>query len=237
MITTRRGRLEENKQQKRLIVAIAGSVGIIIFLALFGVKMLIAFSMFVDSVRGNTPSSQQPVTSIILPPTLDPLPIATYSSQLRIGGTGTSGFTVIVFDNNKELKKSTVAGNGVFTLQLPALKEGQHTLTVKQSDNKGNTSESSNTVTVVIKNTKPALTIDSPDDNATITGDTNFIEVKGTTETDTTVSINNRIAVIHTDNTFSYTHPLADGDNTLTITATDLAGNKTTIERKVTYHK
>lgn len=237
MINTRRGRLEENKQQKRLILAIAGTVGILIFFVLFGVKILIGFSVFVDSIRGNSPSNVQPQQAIVLPPTLDPLPIATFSSSLRVSGAGKSGLTAIVFDNNKELKKTTVAGNGVYSLQLPPLKEGNHILTVKLADNSGKMSESSMPISVQIKITKPVLTIDSPDDNATVTGDSNFVPIKGTTENDTTVTVNSRIAVVKTDNSFVYSYPLQDGDNTISITATDVAGNQTTIERKISYHK
>jgi hypothetical protein len=44
------------------------------------------------------------------------------------------------------------------------------------------------------------------------------------------------LVVLHSDNSFSYSYPLNDGDNILTIVATDAAGNQTKVTRKVTYH-
>lgn len=238
MITTRRGRLDEQKQQKKLVLAIGGMIAIIVFFALFGVKILIGFSVLVDNIRGSSPTpAAQSNKQVLFPPTLDPLPVATHSSVLRISGSGTAGLTATVYDNNKEVRKTTVAGNGVFTAQLPSLKDGKHDLTVKLSDTKGNTSEPSNPLTITIKTTKPELTIDSPENNATINSDSNMVSISGTTESDTTVSLNGRIAVIKPDNSFTYSYPLSDGENIIRIVATDMAGNTTTEELKLTYHK
>lgn len=238
MITTRRSRLEEQKQQKKLILSIGGMIAIIVFFALFGVKMLIGFSVFVDTIRGSSPTpAAQNTKQVLFPPTLDPLPIATFSSILRIGGSGTAGNTITVYDSGKELKKTVIAGNGVYTMQLPTLKDGTHILTVKMSDTKGNTSDPTQGVTIKIKTSKPELTIDTPEDNATINNESNFIAVSGKTESDTTIAINGRIAVIRPDNSFSYTYPLSEGENKLNIVATDIAGNSITVMRTITYHK
>lgn len=238
MITTRRGRLDEQKQQKKLILAIGGMIAVIVFFAVFGLKILIGFSVLVDTIRGSSPTpAVQSNKQVLFPPILDPLPVATYSSVLRVSGSATAGLTATVYDNGKELRKTTVAGNGVFTAQLPTLKDGKHDLTVKLTDTKGNSSEPSNPLTIIIKTAKPELTIDSPENNATINSDSNQISITGTTESDTSVSINGRIAVIKPDNTFSYSFSLSDGDNIIQIVATDLAGNTTTEELKLTYHK
>ena len=66
---------------------------------------------------------------------------------------------------------------------------------------------------------------------------TRIPSVDGMTYDNVTVTINDRMVVIKTDNSFSYTYPLNDGDNILKIVATDAAGNQTTVQRKVTYHK
>ena len=57
------------------------------------------------------------------------------------------------------------------------------------------------------------------------------------TDDNIAVTINDRMVVIKTDNSFSYGYPLNEGDNILNIVATDAAGNQTTVQRKVTYHK
>ena len=122
-------------------------------------------------------------------------------------------------------------------MQLPVLKEGSHTLTAKVSDGKGSVSDPSSPITILIKTTKPELTVDKPEDNATINTESNRVEISGSTENDASITINGRIAVIKPDNTFSYSFPLSDGDNAIKIVATDMAGNTSTIERTIKYQK
>ncbi len=238
MIPTRRSRLEEQKQQKKLILAVGGMIALIVFFVVFGVKILIGFSVFVDTIRGSSPTpASQNSKQVLFPPTLDPLPVATYSSTLRVSGSGTAGNTITIYDGGKELKKTVIAGNGVYTMQLPTLKDGNHMLSVKMADSKGNTSDPTPEIAIRIKTTKPELTVESPEDNASVTTESNFISISGKTESDTTISINGRIAVIRPDNSFSYSYPLSDGENKLTIVATDIAGNTQSETRTVTYHK
>jgi hypothetical protein len=68
-------------------------------------------------------------------------------------------------------------------------------------------------------------------------GESNLVTVEGNTEDETTVTINGRMVVIKSDNSFSYSYPLNQGDNKLVIVAEDEAGNKTEIERNIKYEK
>jgi len=108
MIFSRTGRLEERKQRKRLLLALVGMVSLLIFLVLFGVKILVGFSLLVDTLRGAPPLTTAPSQTLILPPNLDPQPIATKSGALRISGTGQAGLTIIVYVNEKEVKKTKI---------------------------------------------------------------------------------------------------------------------------------
>ncbi len=237
MLFSRRGRLDERKQKKRLFVGLAGTIALLIFLGVFGVKMIVGLSLLVDTMRGSTPPPATPSQNVILPPTLDPEPIATKSAGFKISGIGQEGLTIILYVNDKEAKKIQVDKTGTFSITLPDIKEGQNTISAKLADAKGNFSDLSNVLSVLIINTPPILELQTPSDNATVNGENNLVTVEGKTEDDTSVNINGRLVVIKTDNTFSYQYPLNDGDNKLTIIATDLAGNATKIERNVTYQK
>jgi hypothetical protein len=237
MIFSRRGRLEEKKQQKRLLYALVGSVGILVFLGLFGTKLLVGFSLLVDKLRGATPTNPQSAQTLILPPILDAVPVATNSSSLKITGSGQQGLTIIIYVNEKEMKKSVVDTKGLFTASISGLKEGKNTITAKLADQKGSISDLSNVETVIIKNTPPVLEVNSPEDNTTINGDSNIVTITGKTEDETTVTVNGRFVVLKTDNSFNYAYPLQDGDNKLVIESTDTAGNNTKIERNVKYQK
>jgi hypothetical protein len=236
MPLSRYSRIEEKRARRRLLWAIFGSLAIIAFLALFGMKILVGFSLFVDMLRG-TPPAPAKSEVLILPPALDPLPVATFSSTLKITGRGQEGLTLILYLNDKEAKKIALAKNASFSAQLSGLGEGLNTISAKLSDEKGNMSELSNVLTTSVKKSLPILEITSPEDNATVTGETNTVTVSGKSEEDTIVTINGRVVVLRTDNSFEYQYPLSEGDNTLTIQATDAAGNATRVERKVTYHK
>ncbi len=237
MALSRMSRLEDKKQQKRLIAAIVGSMAILLLVALFGVKALISFSLLVDKVRGNSPQTPQSQQTIIAPPVLDAPPIATNSATMTLTGKGQSGLTLIVYLSDGEFKKMPVPQDGNFFIVGIPLKEGTNTMSAKLTDDKGNTSDLSNVVSVTYGNKPPKLDVSAPDENANVSGDTNTIAVSGATDDEVTVTINDRLVVVRSDNTFTYSYPLNEGDNILKIVATDVAGNQTKVERKVVYHK
>ena len=233
MAISRFSRFEERKQQRLLILAMCGTVAIIAFILLFGVKILIGFSVFVDRLHG-TSKATQPTQSLILPPTLDPLPEATNSAKLTITGKGNPSLTLILYINEVETKKLTLPQDGAIALSVTG-KNGSNTIRAKLMDDKGNISALSNTVEVMIKNSKPHLEVSSPQDNESISGDPKSVHVTGRTEEENRVTINDRIVLVKNDGSFDYTFSLHDGQNTLTIAATDSAGNQSTVERHITY--
>jgi len=235
MRLTRFGRIEEKKQKKRLVLAIVGSIALVVFLLIFGFKLLIGFSLLVEKLHGSAQPTQNPTQTIILPPSLDPLPAATNSSSLVVSGSGQSGLTAVLYINDSETKDISITQSGTFVAQITNLKDGTNTISAKLMDTKGNISDLSNVVTVEIKQKQPTLTITSPSDNTSILGDNNNVTISGSTDDNTTVTVNGHVIVINSDNSFSYQYPLSTGQTKLTIVATDDAGNTTTVERNVTY--
>ncbi|MBI4065417.1 hypothetical protein HY409_03545 [Candidatus Gottesmanbacteria bacterium] len=234
MALTRLSRFEEKKQQKRLILSVLGSVGIMVFLLLFGLKLLVGFSLFIDKIRGNTPQKEQ--QSILLPPVLDALPEATNSASLKIIGKAQPDITLIIYLNESETKKLTVPKDGAFSVELSA-KEGDNTISAKTLDQKGTLSDLSNVIKVIVKKSKPLLEIASPQEDANIISDDATFSVQGKTEEENTVTINDRFVLLLKDGSFSFKAQLSEGLNTLTIIATDPAGNQTILERHVTYSR
>lgn len=237
MAYSRLSRVQDRKEKQRLILAIAGIVGIFILILLFGVKALIGFSLLVEKLRGTSPTTAQQVQTIILPPTLDPPPGATNSATISVSGKGQTGLTLILYVNSKEFKQTPVKDDGTFLVSSVPLISGTNTISAKLTDTKGTLSDLSNIVSVTYGNTPPKLVVSDPTDNSTVSGDTNSVTVNGMTDDNVTVTINDRMVVIKTDNSFSYSYPLNEGDNILNIVATDASGNQTAVQRKVTYHK
>lgn len=233
MAFSRLRRHQENEQKRRLTLGVVGIIGVLAFVAIFGLRILIGFSLLVDRLQGSGPQQTTVSESLILPPILDPLPEATPSSTLNVKGNGQLGATVILYVNEGETKKTLVSDTGTFTFSDVKLTEGTNTISAKQKDDKDNTSELSNVLTVLVKRTPPPIELTSPQENSVVSGDSNITKVAGKTEEDASVSINGRFAVVHSNGEFSYDYSLTDGDNTLRVVATDPAGNQTIIERHV----
>ena len=218
------------------MLSLIGIIGILTLILVFGLRLLVTFSLFVDKIRGNSPQTQSQ-SVILLPPSLDPLPEATNSATLTISGTGQGGLTLVLYKNEAEVKQLPISTEGIFSIPSLSLDEGDNTLSAKVKDDKGNVSDLSNVIRVTIRRNPPDLDVLSPQNGVTIHGEKKIVTVTGKVKEDTTVTINGRFVVIQNDGSFSYDFPLDDGDNILKITAADVAGNQTSVERKVMYTK
>lgn len=233
-IRSRLIRFEEKNASRRIAVAFIGTVALLVFFALFGLRILIGFSLLIDRIRGGSAALPQQ-QAVILPPVLDPLPEATNSATLDVRGKAAAKMQLILYVNTNEYKKLTVADDGTFESTGIPVSEGTVTISAKAADDKNNVSELSNVLTTVVDRTAPKLVIDAPADNATINDGTHKAAVSGMTDEDMKVTINGRIVVVKSDGSFTYSMPLNDGENKLTIISRDAAGNETKAERKVTY--
>jgi bacillopeptidase F len=222
---------------KKLFLVITGSLGLIIFIAVFGLNILINFSVVLDKLRGNTGKNTTQSSYILMPPTLDPLPYATNSAVLTVSGHGESKLGVIVFLNGKEYRKVKIDDAGSFSVRDVTFKEGINTLHAQLFDAQGNRSGLSATESVTINKKEPDLEISTPQENETISGDNNVITISGKTNEENTVMINDRVAVVGVNGIFTLRFPLNEGETTLTIIAIDPAGNQKKLERNVRYQK
>jgi hypothetical protein len=229
-------KFEDKRQEKRIFISIVGIIAIFIFLGVFGIRILIGFSLLVDKIRG-TPQ-QQITQQLILPPEFDPLPIATNSATIAVSGKGQSGMTVIVYINDMDTEKTTVDKDGSFRIASVKLIEGSNTISAKQTDDKKNVSALSEIFTVVSKKSKPILEIVYPTENQQIRQEQSLITITGkTNDGANTVTINDRFVIVQNDGSFSYDLNVPEGDSVIKIIATDTAGNTITTERKINYGK
>lgn len=237
MRTSRLARFEERKLRTRLIFITLGILGLITFFVVFGLKLAVGFFGFLDQMHGKEQDTQTNTTQVNFPPYLDPLPMATSSGQLTITGKGTADAELVIYADDTDIKRTVIDKDGTFSVSHITLPEGTHNIKALIRNSQGKDSTFSNTVQIIIKKKPPKLDITSPNDNSTIEGDSNLVVIEGKTDDDTDVRINDRFVVIRPDNTFSYQYPLQEGDNALTIKATDRAGNSTEVKRTISYHK
>lgn len=138
--------------------------------------------------------------------------------------------------------KTTSITNGYSVTYTPAsaLSDGSHTVTVNVSDHDGNAATKKST-TYKVDTVPPTLNITSPVDGL-ITA-TSSLNVSGKTNDATsspvTVTIklngsNQGNITVGSDGSFSKSITLAEGGNTIEITATDAAGKSSSVTRTVT---
>ena len=155
----------------------------------------------------------------------------TNTATLNISGTISDSSAVAGLTINNAAVSVT---NGTFSAVI-TLQEGLNTVTVIAADALGNSASNSRTLT--LDSAAPILTVTAPADNSTTAQA--VVMISGTiNETSTvTVSVNNGTpqSASLTGSAYSTAINLAVGLNSITITATDLAGNTASAMRTVTY--
>lgn len=172
-----------------------------------------------------------------------------YTNEARVTLTGSvpstavgkTGYSVRIYSiqaNGQRLRYQDVPVGGTvrFAIQNVTLSPGTNTFVARLVAPSGESGDSPSVV-YTFDTTVPKIAISSPANDATITATS--VTVSGKTEPKSSISITNvqssgvASAKAGDDGTFHATVSLAAGDNTLTITATDRAGNTSTTNLKV----
>ena len=231
----RKSRLKRKTDKKNITTIFLSVLGIIIvfiILIKFGLALLVNFSLLISSGKNQNQQSQN-VINFIPPPILNTIVSATNSAKVKITGKATKEFTIDLYINNQNVNSSTVDDKGNFSFD-GMLKEGENQVKVIAVNN-NKKSDFSNTLTILLKTSKPQLNIISPTDGQSFKKDQNSVNVSGSTDPGTNVTVNGFWAVIDENNNFSYILPLQNGDNQIKILTTDQAGNQTEKDLKVNY--
>jgi hypothetical protein len=142
-----------------------------------------------------------------------------------------------VLRNGDQLRDVDLGSGRTMVVQNIGLKPGDNAITVAYVWD-GTAGPQSNTVTVTRDSSAPSVDVASPIDGSTTSS--GEITVAGRAETGSTVRIKNATVgsaanpSTDTDGSFSASMVLVNGENRLTVTATDTAGNVTTVTRTVT---
>ncbi len=177
-----------------------------------------------DSTRTVIRDTQAPVLTLTTPSDR----LITKQTTVTVSGTVTDATPVTVNVNGIPLP---VDGAGAFTGSV-SLSEGANVLTVTATDAAGNATSQ---VRIVTRDTQaPVLTVTAPADGATVTTEAVAVQGTATDATAVTLTVNGTSTAVGSDGSFSATVTLAEGLNTITIAATDAAGNNTMVTRSVT---
>lgn len=222
-------RLEKIREKRELRKAII--LFFLSFLLLFsfftlGIPFLGKVAVFLGNLKSTTTNEK---TDIIppSPPSFSFLPEATSSASLDLLGYAEPNSTVTLFLNGIKQDEIEVNESGSFLAKNLKLSEGENEIYAYTKDNSGNESQKSEKVLIILDTKPPEIEIFSPDDKQTFYLPKNKIEIKGKTEPEVTLMINDHQVILNTEGEFTYPFTLSSGENKIKLLATDKAGNQT----------
>ncbi|WP_432339501.1 S8 family serine peptidase [Bacillus tequilensis] len=149
----------------------------------------------------------------------------TNKESITVKGKASPGTTVHLYNGKKEAGETKAAADGTFQAGI-SLSKGQNKLTATASTDNG-TTDASSPVTITLDQDKPEVTLDNPKDGEKTNKEA--LTVKGSVSDNNLkeVKVNGKKATV-TDGSYSARILLENGRNEVKVTASDLAGNKTT---------
>lgn len=232
MARSRLTRRTEQKTKKNLVLSVLGIILIVLLAFKFGIPFLINISLFLSGSQNKEEVKIQN-SSFIAPPVLNSFPQATSSANIIISGIASKKQTINLYINDELIDTVDANDDGRFSFK-ETIKTGESTIKAKTIVDEKE-SEFSNTIVTSFKSAPPSLSISSPSDNQSFSKDQTIAEIKGTTDPDVKVTVNGFWAITDSNGLFSYKLTLQNGENKIRIIATDIAGNKTEREIKVTF--
>jgi hypothetical protein len=187
--------------------------------------------------HSSTPKSNKSSTDnvTIAPPILNIPYEATNTATISINGYAQAGSKVEIYVDDDLKTAAQTTTDGSFQASGIELALGTNNIWGKTVDDKGTKSLSSKPIRIQYSNQKPKLEVDSPSDNQVVKGGDKKVTVSGVTDPGNDLRANDFKLIVNSEGKFSQTISINDGDNQITITSTDDAGNTNSVSRKVTY--
>jgi hypothetical protein len=227
-------RMFRHKRKKALTYLILGIVGVI-GLFTIGFQLIINGSVFVANLFGNKSDTTQFENQVLAEIVINDIPSATNSSELKISGNTYNIDTLLIFLNDRQIKKLSISADNEFETLVSGLKDGENEIYFEGEVKDSKTKKKSEIFLISSKTSKPMIEVTSPSDNST-TPQSN-INIKGKTDTDVYLRINNLPAVVSSEGNFNQNIQLAEGENKILLLAEDSAGNIVELTLTVIYEK
>ncbi len=220
-----RSRLSKRQQKKMVKQSLLITLTAIILLISFVVFIVPSLVQFAGNALdgGNSVANQDqvpPQTPILSAP-----PAATNSAKLPITGYGEAGANAILVVDGEEVGQTEINQDGQFNFDVP-LSEGENELIVYSVDQAENESRQTRNYIINLDVEAPSIELEQPQDGASFELRKNqLIEVKGRTEAEAKVFLNDRLVYADSEGLFSTRHQLNEGENKLKFRVIDQAGN------------
>ncbi|KKS98541.1 MAG: hypothetical protein UV73_C0001G0062 [Candidatus Gottesmanbacteria bacterium GW2011_GWA2_43_14] len=213
---------------KTFILLIVGIIAAIQIGLPLMAKIVVAFS-FLRKDQGTVEEKQD---TMLFSPSINSLPEATNSARIIVSGATDKNSTVVLALNGEE--EITESDNeGQFEVRGVGLVEGENKIEAYlQKDGKRSSAAS---VSIIYKKDPPEIIITEPENGRKFSGEDRIVTIKGNTETDARLSVNDRYIIVGREGNFEYEISLNDGNNDFKFKAVDIAGNSREVEFKLEY--
>lgn len=231
---TRLSRKQKEKITRKTVILGIFTVFLVVILAVFGLPFLVRLALFLGDVKkGNGSTDLVDETIPPLPPRLF-LPFeATNSSLIRVTGVSEEGLEIELIQNERPVNKIVANEEGEFEFRSIDLSPGKNYFLAFSTNEQGQISQASEELLVVYDNVVPELEVTAPSEESIKVEETDYI-VMGKAEEGVSVTVKGRVAIVNSDGSFKLRVPLSEGENQIDVVATDMAGNVTRKEYKIT---
>lgn len=228
-------RTSEQKSRKQIATFSIATLVFIVVLFKFGPVVMSGISSLPFFKKQAVITDTTPDKNTLESPFINSIPEATDSAVIVVSGNSSySDAEIDLYLNGDLYDSSPLSKDQKFTFDSVRLRAGINTLKakVKKGDEE---SDFTRDYTVMYSKGDPKLDTSSPSDGQEFTRGDQNISVQGTTDPDNDVTVNGFKAIVDSAGGFSYYLKLNEGDNTITISATNQAGKKTEKTLKVKY--
>lgn len=227
---------QQKKFQTTIILIVISLVLLIYFLFTVGFKLILSVSTFIATITSKkTDTTVQKTNDQYGSVSIDSIPNATNSAKIFIGGSVVNFNQVLFYINGDKVKETSLSSSDNFLEEIGDLKKGNNEIFIKAKQSNSPMQKQTQVFSVLYKDEMPKLEISEPA-NDSKTNKTE-INVKGSTDKETYVRINEMPVVVDANGNFQTTISLKEGENVIQISAEDIAGNIEKKEIKIVYEK
>lgn len=226
----------KNFSKNNLFIYIFFFLITIILILTIGLKILLNSSIFIANFfNEKKPEPLNKTVDFYGSLNIDNIPTATNSSRFIVSGSVINYDKIQFFINDKKTNEINTLSNNSFSEEIGELIEGENKVYLKAVSNDLKSSKKSDIFTVIYKPNKPKLEIIEPQDKTKLSKQE--ILLKGKTDKEVFIKINNLPITVDVNGNFQTTVKLKEGDNSILITAEDIAGNLETKNLTIIYQK
>src|SRR3989338_1264200 len=199
--TSHRLRSQEKKLNKKLVKTVVLIIVGIIAAFQIGLPLLAKIVVGLSFLRKDKGITEKSADSLLFPPVLNSLPEATNSAMIIVSGFTDKNSPVVLTVNGHEDKTDSDI-DGRFEFRGVALQEGQNEIEAYliREDKK----RSASSLSIIYKKEPPEINTTEPENGRKFLGEEKSVAIRGTTEKDARVSVNDRFIIVGREGDFEY---------------------------------